>query len=108
MPYVQRDDNGSVKGTFNVPQEDASEFLLDNDAEVISFLAEKTPLLARLSTIVSQLDDSVQAQFGGVIAPAYVALQSNKPSVAKLIIQGAMVPQELIPVKNALLAEFDE
>ena len=65
------------------------------------------PLLDRLAAIVDQLSDDVQAQFGGVIAPAYVALQNNKPNVAKIMIQNLTVPDSLTSVKMALLAEFE-
>lgn len=43
MPYVQRDQNGEVKGIFSVPQRGyAEEYLTTNHAEVVAYLTHST------------------------------------------------------------------
>lgn len=78
--------------------------------ELVAYAAAhpiKAPILERLAVIVDALSDEVQAQFGGTIAPAYVALTNGKVNVAKIMIQNLTVPSELEPVKMALLNEFE-
>ena len=44
MPFVQRDQGGTITETTNVPQPGrAEEFLTDDDPEVIAFLAPPPP-----------------------------------------------------------------
>lgn len=66
------------------------------------------PLLERLTSVVNTLGAEIQAQFGGVIAPVYVALVNGRSDVGRLIIQNAQVPTKMEPVRQTLLAEFDK
>ncbi len=64
------------------------------------------PLLKRLRIAFDALDASTQAAFYGIKTAVHDALDEGRVNVAKLIIQNATVPDEIAPVKAAMLAMF--
>jgi hypothetical protein len=53
MPYVSRDQNGNISGTFANPQPGfATEFLADNDPAIVAFL--KPPQMVASQDLIAQ------------------------------------------------------
>jgi len=64
------------------------------------------PLIDRLNEIFAGQPVGLRAQFGPLRAAVKTALDYNDTEAAYAVIEGATIPQELEPIRAALLAEF--
>lgn len=66
-----------------------------------------TPLIDRLNVIFAAQPLELRAQFGPLRAAVKTAFDYEDIAAAQATIAGASIPQELEPVRAALLAEFN-
>lgn len=64
------------------------------------------PLIDRLNAIFASQSVELRAQFGPLRAAVKTAFDYNDTAAAQATIAGATIPQELEPIRAALLAEF--
>lgn len=72
MPYVERDNNGVIKGCYAVLQPGyAEEWLEDNDPEVVAFLNPPPPPYGLpVSVFWTRMTDEEAEEFDGAMATA--------------------------------------
>lgn len=64
-------------------------------------------LVERLNDIFDEQETALRAQFAPLKAAVRILIEDNDTEAAQAVIVGASIPQELEPVRAALLAEFN-
>ena len=88
------------------PPDNSGNWKWDSENQDYVYVEPTIPLNLQLDTVFSQLPNEAQAAFFTLRAGVKLALEENKPEIAKMIIENAPVPPELQSVKDALLQKF--